>query len=140
VLGVLQANGASHALVVYGHDGLDELTTADTSTVYELLDGAVRTYAVDPAALGLPRGARADLLGGDAATNAACVRAVLDGSTGAQRDIAVLNAAAALVAAGIAADLAGGVAAAQRSIDSGAAAGVLDTLVRTSKDAAQPPA
>jgi anthranilate phosphoribosyltransferase len=133
VLGVLEARGASHALVVYGHDGLDELTTADTSTVHELRDGDVRTYVVDPAELGLARAVRADLLGGDAATNAACVRSVLDGASGAQRDIVLLNAAAALVVAGIVADLGEGVGRAAESIDGGAASGALDGLVRVSK-------
>ena len=138
VLGVLRANGAEHALVVYGHDGLDELTTADTSTVHELRDGQVRTYVVDPAELDLAPATRDDLLGGDAATNAGLARAVLDGAAGPRRDIVVLNAAAALVVAGISADLGDGLGAARASIDSGAAAGVLDALVRVSGRVAPP--
>ncbi len=138
VLGVLRANGAEHALVVYGHDGLDELTTADTSTVHELRDGQVRTYVVDPAELDLAPATRDDLLGGDAATNAGLARAVLDGAAGPRRDIVVLNAAAALVVAGISEDLGDGLGAARASIDSGAAAGVLDALVRVSGRVAPP--
>ena len=136
VLGVLQANGAHHALVVYGHDGLDELTTADTSTVHELRDGDVRTYVVDPVELGLGGATRTDLLGGDAATNAAVARSVLDGQRGPHRDIVVLNAAAALVAAGTSDDLVDGIASAEASIDGGHAAAVLDALVRVSGAAA----
>jgi anthranilate phosphoribosyltransferase len=135
VLGVLQANGATRALVVYGHDGLDELTTADLSTVHELDAGEVRTYVVDPGELGLAPAHRGDLVGGDPAANAAAVRVVLEGGTGPHRDIVVLNAAAALVAAGVSRDLATGVVAAQDSIDSGRAATALDDLVRVSRSA-----
>jgi anthranilate phosphoribosyltransferase len=135
VLGVLQANGATRALVVYGHDGLDELTTADLSTVHELDGGEVRTYVVDPGELGLAPAQRGDLVGGDPAANAAAVRVVLEGGTGPHRDIVVLNAAAALVAAGVSRDLATGVVAAQDSIDSGRAATALDDLVRVSRSA-----
>ncbi len=135
VLGVLRANGAVRALVVYGHDGLDELTTTSTSTVHEVDDGAVRTYIVDPAALGLAPATRADLLGGDAATNAARARAVLDGVGGPHRDIVVLNAAAALVAAGMATDLENGLIAACAAIDNGEAARTLAELVRVSTEA-----
>jgi len=137
VLGVLQANGAEHALVVYGHDGLDELTTADLSTVHELDGGELRSYTVDPSQLGLAPAERADLIGGDPATNAAAARAVLEGRAGAHRDIVVLNAAAALVAAGVSPDLPTGVLAAQDSIDSGRAATALDDLVRVSRAASQ---
>lgn len=136
VLGVLQANGAERAFVVYGHDGLDELTTAGASTVHELDGGDVRSFRVDPGALGLRPADRDDLVGGDAATNAGFARQVLDGVAGAKRDIVVLNAAAALVVAGCAADLAEGVGAAQASIDTGKAAGVLDALAKVSTAAA----
>jgi anthranilate phosphoribosyltransferase len=136
VLGVLQANGAERALVVYGHDGLDELTTTGPSTVHELHHGAVRSYDVDPAALGLEPGRRDQLTGGDAAENAARGRAVLDGTPGPQRDIVVLNAAAALVVAGISPDLAAGLDAARASVDEGRAAAVLADLVRVSREEA----
>src|SRR5579862_1886258 len=130
VLGVLQANGAEHALVVYGHDGLDELTTAGSSTVHELRDGELRTFTVEPVALGLSPATRDEVLGGDAAANAAFAREVLDGRRGPKRDIVVLNAAAALVVAGQCADLAEGVGTAQAAIDDGRAAAVLDALAK----------
>ncbi len=136
MIGVLAANGAARALVFYGHDGLDELSTTSTSTVFELRDGEVRTYVVDPADLGVARASPAALRGGDAPTNADLARRVLDGEDGPQRDIVVLNAAAGLVAAGLADDLGAGLAAAAASVDSGAAAAVLERLVKVSKERA----
>jgi len=135
VLGVLRANGAEHVLVVYGHDGLDELTTTDESTVHELCNGEVRTFTVDPRALGLAPASRADLVGGDSTTNAAYARAVLEGAPGPRRDIVVLNAAAALVAADLVPDIDSGVAASAAAIDDGRAAGILEALVKVSKEA-----
>jgi anthranilate phosphoribosyltransferase len=126
LLGVLAANGSQRAFVVHGHDGMDELTTTTTSTLAELVDGEVVERTVDPADYGLAPATTDALRGGDAATNAEIAGRVLAGEAGAPRDIAVLNAAAALVVAGIAADLADGVTRAQVSIDSGAAAGVLE--------------
>jgi anthranilate phosphoribosyltransferase len=131
---VLRAKGAERALVVYGHDGLDELTTTTTSTVLELRDGDVRDYEVDPGELGLQRAEKADLQGGDAATNAGLAKAVLSGERGARRDIVVLNAAAGLVAAGLAEDLPGGVERAAASIDEGRAGHVLERLVTVSNE------
>ncbi|GAC1517752.1 MAG: anthranilate phosphoribosyltransferase [Acidimicrobiales bacterium] len=132
VVGVLRANGAERALVVYGHDGLDELSTAAQSTVFDLEAGGVRSYTVDPGDLGLAPAARRDLIGGDAATNAALARRVLAGEAGPHRDIVVLNAAAALIVASIAGTLEEGLDVARASIDGGAAAGVVDALVRVS--------
>jgi anthranilate phosphoribosyltransferase len=136
VAGVLRANGARRAMVVFGHDGLDELTTTTASTVVELDEGEIRSYDVQPAGLGLEPVERDDLAGGDPQANAALVRGILDGKTGAHRDIVVLNAGAALFVAGIAHSLEEGVAAAQQAIDSGAAASVLDRLVAASQAAA----
>jgi anthranilate phosphoribosyltransferase len=138
VLGVLAANGAEHAMVVYGHDGLDELTTVDTSTILEWRDGVVRTIEVDPGALGLKPATREQLLGGDAATNALAAHAVLDGTPGPQRDVVILNAAAALVVAGIATDLADGLERAGASIDGGHAAAVLTGLATLSTQLSLP--
>ncbi|HWW55232.1 MAG TPA: anthranilate phosphoribosyltransferase [Acidimicrobiales bacterium] len=135
VVGVLQQRGAVRALVVYGHDGLDELTTADVSTVIDLSADGIRTYLVDPADLGLAPSRRDQLVGGDAATNAGLARAVLEGEPGPHRDIVTLNAAAGLIAAGVSHDLEGGLVAARASIDDGRAAQVLDDLVRVSKEA-----
>ena len=142
VLGALEVNGAVHAMVVYGHDGLDELTTTTTSTALELREGAVRAVEVDPASLGLARAAPEQLRGGTATESAALARRVLAGDAGPHRDLVVLNAAAGLVVAGVASDLATGVEAARASLDGGAAAAALDRLVAASQAAAAgaPPA
>lgn len=129
VLGVLRERGAPRAMVVHGSDALDELTITGPSTVWELRDGVVTTSTVDPAALGLSVVASDALRGGDPAANAVIAGEVLGGAVGAERDIVVLNAAAGLVVAGIVDDLRAGVAAAQASIDSGAARASLDRLL-----------
>jgi anthranilate phosphoribosyltransferase len=132
VAGALAELGTEHALVFYGHDGLDELTTTTTSTVLELRDGSISTRELDPTSLGLARADRAALAGGGAAGNAEVTHRVLAGQQGPVRDIASLNAAAALVVAGVADDFAGGLERAFASIDGGNAAAALDALVRTS--------
>lgn len=132
MMGVLLARGAVRAWVVYGHDGLDELSTTAPSTVLDLCDGEVRTYDVDPAAFGLDAAAAEALRGGDATRNAGFVRRVLSGERGPHRDIALLNGAAAIVVAGLAPDIAAGLALAERSVDEGSAARVLERLVATS--------
>jgi len=136
MIGVLAARGAERALVVYGHDGLDEITTTTTSTVLELRHGEIRTYVVDPAALGLAPATAEELQGGDPATNAELARRVLAGEPGARRDFILLNAAAGMVAAGLADDVAAGLKLAADAIDDGRAAGVLDRLVRVSSEQA----
>jgi anthranilate phosphoribosyltransferase len=136
MIGVLEANGAVHTLVVYGHDGLDELTTTTTSTVLHYDRLGQRRYEVDPAALGLRPARPEDLRGADAATNAGLARSVLDGEGGARLDVVLLNAAAGLVAAGTAADLTEGLAQAEASVTSGAAAAALERLVEVSQAAA----
>ena len=132
---VLQANGATRAMVVFGHDGLDELTTTSTSTVYELRDGEVNRFTLDPRELGIARAGRGDLEGGDAATNAAAVRAVLNGEPGPVRDIALLNAAAALVVAGRADKIGDALELARAAVDSGAGARVLEDWLRVAGEA-----
>jgi anthranilate phosphoribosyltransferase len=97
IAGVLAARGCS-ALVFHGDDGLDELTTTTTSTVWAVHEGGVSRLVLDPAELGLTRSHPGDLRGGDAARNAAVVRAVLAGEHGAVADTVLLNAAAALAA------------------------------------------
>jgi anthranilate phosphoribosyltransferase len=136
LIGVLRSQGAERALVVYGHDGLDELSTITTSTVLELRDGDVRSYDVDPGALGLKPATLQDIQGGDPPTNADLARRVLDGEPGAKREFVLLNAAAGLVAAGMAEDLAEGLAAATASVDEGRAAAVLERLVTVSNQGA----
>jgi len=136
MLGALRALGTERALVFHGDDGLDELTTTTTSTVHELVDGEIRQFRLDPLDLGIGRAEAADLCGADVTTNANAVRAVLAGEKGPHRDIACLNAAAALVVAGIATDLASGVDAAAAAIDDGGADDALATLVRVSTESA----
>jgi anthranilate phosphoribosyltransferase len=131
VAGVLAARG-TRALVVRGGDGIDELTTTGPSTVFESDGGTLREFTLDPASLGLARAAPEDLAGGDAAANANVARAILGGAAGAPRDIVLLNAAAALVVAGKAAQLPDGLAAAAASIDDGRAAAVLERWVEVS--------
>ncbi len=129
---VLRNLGSERAWIVHGSDGIDELTTTGPSTVVALEEGDIRGFAVAPEDAGLPRAAPADLAGGDAAHNAAIVRAVLDGVPGPARDVVVLNAAAALAVAGRADGLAEGAALAARAIDGGAAAAALAKLVAIS--------
>ena len=141
MLGVLAANGAQRAMVVYGDDGLDELSTTGPSTVHELSltgDGEYETtrYRVDPAALGFAPARIEDLRGGDAPYNAEAIRDVIGGQPSPHRDIAVLNAAAALTVVGRTPDLAAGIALACAVIDDGRAEQVLDSLVRVSRAAA----
>lgn len=126
---VLGRLGAERAWVVYGSDGLDELTTTGSSLVAEWKDGKVHSFEVRPEDCGLPRASAADLKGGDAATNAIALKALLGGAKGAYRDIVLLNAAAALVVAGKAEDLMIGAKLAAETIDSGKALACLDRMV-----------
>jgi anthranilate phosphoribosyltransferase len=125
---VLGRLGAEHAWVVHG-SGIDEITTAGSTTVAEFKDGAVRSFELVPEDVGLPRASLDDLKGGEPVHNAALMRGVLAGDNGPLRDIVLLNAAAGLVVAGRAADLREGAAIAADTIDSGKAAAVLDRLV-----------
>ncbi len=136
MLASVRAHGSTDAWIVHG-GGLDELTTTGPSTVLALRhDGGVDTFSVDPVALGLAPATMDSLVGGDPAHNAEVVRRVLGGERGPHRDIVVLNAAAALVVAGAASDLPGGLAVAVASIDEGRAAEVLERLVAVSQQAA----
>ncbi len=131
---VLGRLGATRAWTVHGQ-GLDELTTTGETEVAEWKDGAVRRFTVAPEDAGLPRADLAALRGGDAEENAVALRALLDGTKGAYRDIVLLNAAAALVVADRAADLAEGAALAARVIDDGRAAKALADLVEATNAA-----
>ena len=126
--------GSERVWVVHGSDGMDELTTTGPSTVAELKDGKVSTFEVTPEDAGLERADLAALKGGEPAENAAAVRALLNGQPGAYRDIVVLNAGAALVVAGQAADLRAGAARAAKAIDDGDARLVLDRLVSVTNE------
>jgi anthranilate phosphoribosyltransferase len=131
---VLGRLGVNRAWVVHGSDGLDELTTTGISHVAVLDQGHVSTFKVSPQNAGLSEARPKDLTGGDAAENAAHIRAVLGGNQGPLRDIVLFNAAAALLVAGKAKTLREGVALAAESIDSGKAKGVLEALVKLSHD------
>jgi len=125
---VLGNLGSTHAYVVHGMDGLDEITTTDRTKVSELRDGEVNDYFIHPSDFDLPAGTPADLKGGDAKANAVLTLEVLKGEKGPKRDIVVLNAAAGLAAAGKAKDIRDGVRIAAESIDSGAALKKLEEL------------
>lgn len=130
---VLARLGSERALVVHGDDGLDELSLTGPSRVAELRDGAVRTYVVTPADAGLAPCRPEDLRGGDAATNAAIIRAILAGhATPAQRDIALLNAGAVLYVGARAPSLAAGVELARQVVDNGDAQRTLKRLIELS--------
>jgi anthranilate phosphoribosyltransferase len=133
VIGTLAELGAHHAMVFFGHDGLDELTTTDLSTVRELRDGEVHRSVLDPLDLGISRAGTADLQGGTPAENAVIARRVLDGEKGAVRDVVLLNAAAALVVADAAPDFATGIEVAVAAIDTGRAAETLERFVAVSR-------
>jgi anthranilate phosphoribosyltransferase len=114
---------------VHGHDGLDELSTTGPSKVWELRDGEVRSYVVDPADFGIPTATLAELCGGDPAFNAARTQAILGGEAGPQTDFVALNAAAGLLVGGKVEDLASGYELAKSVIDGGAALACLDRFV-----------
>jgi anthranilate phosphoribosyltransferase len=121
--------GATHALVVHGHDGLDELSISGPTDVCELRDGWTTRYQILPDDVGLSLAPIESVLGGDAEENAGLLRSVLDGATGPRRDIVLFNAGAALYAAGKAQDVRDGIGIAAKSIDTGAARSCLDRLV-----------
>ena len=131
---VLKNLGAERVWVVHGSDGLDEITTAGPTSVAALESGAVRTFEISPADVGLATVKPEALRGGDAAANAQALLGVLQGKDSAFRDVALFNAAAALIVAGKAATLKEGVHLAAHSIDSGEAEGRLNRLIAISND------
>lgn len=133
---VLLQLGSQHCFVLHGMDGLDELTLCDRTKVSEGKAGIVSNYFVTPEEFDLPRVPKRDITGGGPDDNARITREILQGKKGAQRDIAVLNAAAAIVAGQKARTLKDGVRIAQQSLDSGAAAEKLDRLVAFTQKAA----
>lgn len=136
MLASLRLHGSHRAWVVHGN-GIDELTTTGLSTVLALDDDTVRSFTVDPMALGLAPAILDELVGGTPAVNAEVVHRVMGGEHGAHRNIVVLNAAAALVVAGRADSLEEGLVAACESIDSGKAAATLARFVEVSQQAAE---
>jgi len=127
---VLHELGSERAWVVHGRDGLDELSLFAPTHVAELVDNQIREFEIDPRALGVAHTDRDAILGGDANANAERTRAIFGGEPGAPRDIVLLNAAAALIVAGVAKDLTEGMALAARAIDTGAATAKLNELAQ----------
>ncbi len=130
---VLRELGSERAWVVHAEDGLDELSTLGPTRVSELKDGQIHTWILDPRTLGLDDARLSDLQVGTAEESADVIRSILDGVKGPPRDIALLNAAAALVIAGRAADLSAGLSLARAAIDSGDAHRALGGLIRCSR-------
>lgn len=129
---VLRELGSTRVWLLHGEDGLDEATTTGVTHVVTLENGDIRSFDIAPEDAGLPRATAQELVGGDPAHNARALRAVLAGEKSAYRDIAVLNAAIALIVAERASDLREGAERAARALDTGAAAATLDALVRHS--------
>jgi anthranilate phosphoribosyltransferase len=130
---VLARRNMVHAWVVHGSDGLDELTTTASTRVVEVRGSELREFEVRPGDAGLPTATLADLAVGGPAENAAAARALLAGEPGPVRDMVLLNAAAGLVVADLATDLADGVARAAAAVDDGRAAATLERLVTVSR-------
>jgi anthranilate phosphoribosyltransferase len=127
--------GLRRALVVHGLDGLDEITITGKTRIAEAREGSVRSYEVEPEEFGMRSAPLQEIAGGDATENAAIIRAVLGGERSPRRDVVLLNAAAALVAAGRAEHIGDAIPIAEKSIDSGSAAGKLQALSRFSSGA-----
>jgi len=125
--------GSTRAWVVHGAGGIDEISTTGHTKVSECRDGAVHTFFIHPSEFGIRKATLAELLGGDAAENAAIVRRVLEGQDGAPRDAVVLNAGAALFVADRVESVREGVGVAASVIDSGAALATLETMVKASQ-------
>jgi anthranilate phosphoribosyltransferase len=130
---VLNELGSRRAFVVYGLDGLDEISASGESKVSEVRGGHVHTYRVSPEDFGLRRSRLSDLQGGNAAENAQIIRRLLNGEEGPKRDVVLMNASLAIAAGGKANDFHEGVKIAARSIDSGAAMEKLGRLVEFSR-------
>jgi len=126
----LRMLGVSRALVVHGTDGLDEITITCETKVAEIRKGQLLVYKISPEQFGIERAPLSEILGGDVETNAGIIRAILKGEKSARRDIVLLNAAAALVAAGKAENLSQAVPMAAEALDSGAAQEKLEKLVK----------
>jgi anthranilate phosphoribosyltransferase len=136
MISVLNRLGSQYSFVFYGEDGLDEITTTGRSTILRLKDGEITRAEFTPEDFGVSRSQLEDLKGGDAAQNAAIIRAVLGGAKGPHRDIALVNAAPAIVVAELADGFSDAIALAEQSIDSGDALGVLQRAAEMSNAAA----
>ena len=128
IAGAIAALGMKRGFVVHGSDGLDEITTTGATSAWEVRDGALEARVLEPADFAVPRARAEDLRGGDRQVNLEIAGSVLGGAGGPQRDIVLVNAAAALVAAGRAETFLEGMALGVMSIDSGAARGKVEAL------------
>jgi anthranilate phosphoribosyltransferase len=133
---VLAQLGANRAFVVHGAEGIDELSPAGPNLVCELVDGGIRERTLDPLELSIPRCRPEELRGGSPQENAAAIRDVFRGEHGGRRSAILLNAAAAITAAGLAHDLHEGLELARDAVDSGAAGERLELLIDYSRAAA----
>lgn len=129
---VLKQLDSTRCLVVYGDDGLDEITTTGETLVAELVDGQVKTYTISPEMFGFERARLSDLVVVDMQESASIIKGILDDEPGPRRDIVVLNAGAAIMVSGLAADLKEGVRRAADAIESGAARQALERLIACS--------
>jgi anthranilate phosphoribosyltransferase len=136
MIGALQRLGAKYAFVYFGEDGLDEITTTGPSFIYRLRDDEITHAEFTPEDFGVPRARAEDLRGGTLQENVAICREILGGEPGPKRDIAVVNAAPAIVVAGLASGFEEAVLKAAASIDSGSAAAVLDRVIERSRQLA----
>ncbi|MEN6439836.1 MAG: anthranilate phosphoribosyltransferase [Syntrophobacter sp.] len=126
----LKLLGARRAFVVHGHEGLDEISVCAPTRISELTDGMIKTYDITPEQLLGRKAAAGDVTGGSPAENAVITRKILEGERGPKRDVVVVNAAAALIAAGLARDFEQGIEMAEKALDDGRAMRKLDELVR----------
>jgi anthranilate phosphoribosyltransferase len=130
----LQLLGAKRAFVVHGHDGFDEISVCAPTRISELKDGLIRTYDISPEQFFSERAEPADLLGGNPEENAQITRNILNGEKGPKRNVVLINAAAALVAAGQAEDFKQGILMAETAIDDGGAAKKMEALIKYSQE------
>ena len=130
----LQLLGTKRAFVVHGHDGLDEISVCASTRVSELKDGLIRTYDISPEQFFNEQAEPVDLLGGNPEENAQITRNILNGEKGPKRNVVLINAAAALVAAGQAEDLKQGIRIAETAIDDGGAAKKMEALIKYSQE------
>ncbi len=126
---VLKALNTEHAFVVYGYDGMDEITTTDKTKVCELKDGKIKSYFITHDSFGIPKATINDFVVNSPEESASSINGVLGGESGPRRDIVLLNASAAIVAGGVANDLRDGVRIAAESIDTGKAMASLKKLI-----------
>jgi len=132
----LRMLGTTHALIVHGDDGLDEITLSTSTQIAEIRDGRIQTYTLTPEHVGIQKHPVESFRGGDAAFNAQIIRRIFAGEQGAPRDIVVMNAAAAIYVGGKVNTISDGVRVASAAIDGGHAQAVLERLAKRSHELA----